>query len=110
LIISEPVSIREQTITNATVNVCGNGGVTSPFLAKGELREALKFLGHDRVDTEAVFEEARLRVPMPEMPKSLLPTVTTDEEMEEPQRRLASINRKKFDGFKWRSTREICPG
>jgi hypothetical protein len=53
-----------------------------------------------RRSTEAVFEEARRRVPMLEVPKSLLPMVTTDEELDEPQRQLASIVRKKFEGFK----------
>lgn len=67
-----------------------------------DLREALKLLGHDdSVDTEAVFEEARQRVSMPEMPGSLLSEVPVDsiEDTGQPKLRHASINRRKFDGF-----------
>jgi hypothetical protein len=47
-----------------------------------------------------VFEEARQRVPMPEVPTSLLSSITTDEEPDEFPGLFASIDQKKFDGFK----------
>jgi len=70
-----------------------------------DLRATMKFLGHDGAEIEAVFEDARQRAPMPEVPNSLLSMVTTDEKLEELQSRLAPLDRKKFVGFKRRLAR-----
>jgi hypothetical protein len=67
-----------------------------------DLRDALTFLDReDRADTEAIFEQARQRVPMPEVPKSLLSEVTTDsiEDIEYPKRKFTPLRPKNFDGF-----------
>jgi hypothetical protein len=66
------------------------------------LRDALKFLDReDRAGTEAIFEQARQRVPMPEVPPSLLSEVTTDsiEDIEHPKGKFRSLRPKNFDGF-----------
>jgi hypothetical protein len=67
-----------------------------------DLREALKFLDRDDSQgTEAVFEEARQRVPMPEVPKSLLLEMTEDsiEDIGQPKGKLRPIDRRKFADF-----------
>jgi hypothetical protein len=67
-----------------------------------DLRAALKLLDRDdRVSAEAVFEEARQRVPMPDVPKSLRSWITADEaaEFARPRAKPASIDRAKFDGL-----------
>jgi hypothetical protein len=66
-----------------------------------DLREALKFLDRDDSQgTEAVFEEARQRVPMPEVPKSLLSEMTEDSvfDIEQP-RKFRAFDPKKLEDF-----------
>jgi Uri superfamily endonuclease len=67
-----------------------------------DLREALKLLDRDdMVSSEAIFEEARQSVPMPDVPKSLLLEVTADsiDEIGRPKAKVKTIDRKKFDDF-----------
>jgi hypothetical protein len=68
-----------------------------------ELREALKFLDHDDPESaEAVFEDARQTVPMPDVPASLLSEITTEsiDDIVRPNRPLAAaMDRKRYDDF-----------
>jgi hypothetical protein len=67
-----------------------------------DLREALKFLDREDIrETEAVFEEARQRVPMPEIPKSLLLDIIVDstDDIVRPKDKKQLINRSKFKDF-----------
>jgi hypothetical protein len=85
-----------------SVGVIDNELEISPGSSERDLREALKLLGHnDSADTEVVFEEARQRLPMPEVPKSLLPEMplVSIDDIGQPKLRCAPIDRRKFDDF-----------
>jgi hypothetical protein len=67
-----------------------------------DLREALKLLDRDdSVGTEEIFEEARGRVPMPDIPKSLLSDIVADsvDDFVQPREKRGSIDRKGFADF-----------
>jgi hypothetical protein len=62
----------------------------------------LKLLDRDdSVGTEEIFEEARRRVPMPDIPKSLLSDIVADsvDDSSGPIAKRGSIDRKGFEDF-----------
>jgi len=102
--------VRELTAKRKRMAKADNrsGGVvddeleTNSMSSERDLREALKFLDRDdNSSAEEVFEQARQRVPMPEVPKSLLSEDATNsiEDIDLPNNKRGPIDRKKFGIF-----------